>query len=304
MDQLKFDFSLNSSRLCPVHKKIQVYLNVDTKQQNTDPIFMCVSCVPKELNQQKNQIKVTPLDDILNDEEIQLDNWLIDVDFGKFHKLFNQEQLKIQQELDKFFKNFRSSIINKLDIFEKSVRQRYEELEFNKTKIIQYIKDSSMKEQVRNILKQSQNLEQQTKSYKELIKHLEKNKKDIQDNYHQLQLNFNSYAEYLCVENISQFQIQLENVLNNISQIANYKIVDMLKIQDQKVLPIEYDEGFNDQIYHGLISNVCSLYEINCNQITQYVKLTLQEQQLIENYDLQKYGKKYLTYLLFPDQIF
>ncbi|EAR88224.1 hypothetical protein TTHERM_00022840 (macronuclear) [Tetrahymena thermophila SB210] len=304
MDQLKLDFSLNNSRLCPVHKKIQVYLNVDTKQQNTDPIFKCVSCVSKELHQQKNQIKVTPLDDILNDEEIQLDNWLIDVDFGKFHKLFIQEQLNIQQELDKFFKNFRSSIINKLDIFEESVRKRYEELEFNKTKIIQYIKDSSMKEQVRSILKQSQNLEQQTKSYKELIKHLEKNEKDIQDNYHQLQQNFNFYAEYLCIENISKFQIQLESVLNNISQIANYQIVDMLKIQDQKVLPIENDEGFNDQIYHGQISNVCSLYEINCNQITQYVKLTLQDQQLVHNYDLQKYEKKYLTYLLFPDQIF
>ncbi|KAL4473192.1 hypothetical protein ABPG72_015573 [Tetrahymena utriculariae] len=304
MDQLESNLSLNSLKLCPQHKKQQVYLNVDTKQESNDPIFKCVSCVSKELHEQKGLIKITPIDDILNDNELQLDNWLIDVNFGNFHKLFSQDQLKNQQELDKFFKNFRSSIINKLDIFEESVRKRYEELEYNKSKIIQYIKDSSMKEQVKHLLNQNGDLEIQSKSFKKLIKNLEKNKKDIQDNYHQIQLNYNFYAEYLCIENLSKFQMQLENTLNNISQITNYKIVDMLQIQDQKVLPIESDAGFNDQIYHGQISKVWSFYEINCNQTTQYIKLSLQGQQLIEEYDLEKYQKKYLAYLLFPDQIF
>ncbi|KAL4476493.1 hypothetical protein ABPG74_010226 [Tetrahymena malaccensis] len=304
MDQLESSLSLYSSKLCPQHKKLQVYLNVDTKQENDEPIFKCVSCVSKDLHVQKNQIKVTPIEDILNDNEIQLDNWFIDLNFGNFHKLYSQEQMKNQQELDKFFKNFRSSIIEKLDIFEENVRKRYDELEHNKAKIIQYIKHSSMKEQVKSILNQNGDSEIQTKSFKKLIKNLEQNKKDIQDNYHQIQQNFNFYAEYLCIENLSKFQTQLESVLNNISQIANYKIVDMLQIQDQKVLRIENDIGFNDQIYHGIISKVWSLYEINSNQISQYIKLSLYGEQLIEKYDLQKYEKKYLAYLLFPDQIF
>ncbi|KAL4476492.1 hypothetical protein ABPG74_010225 [Tetrahymena malaccensis] len=304
MDLLESSLSLYSSKLCPQHKKQQVYLNVDTKQENNDPIFKCVSCVSKDLHVQKNQIKVTPIEDILNDNEIQLDNWFIDLNFGNFHKLYSQEQMKNQQELDKFFKNFRSSIIEKLDIFEENVRKRYDELENNKIKIAQYIKNSSIKEQVKNILNQTGDSEIQTKSFKKLIKNLEKNKKDIQDNYHQIQQNFNFYAEYLCIENLSKFQTQLESVLDNISQITNYKIVDMLQIQDQKVLRIENDIGFNDQIYHGLISKVWSLYQINNNQISKFVKLSLQGEQLIEKYDLQKYEKKYLAYLLFPDQIF
>ncbi|KAL4461530.1 hypothetical protein ABPG74_016154 [Tetrahymena malaccensis] len=232
------------------------------QNNQSDSLFKCPKCSTKFL---LDNSKILSLEELFTcEDENILDNWPL---FGQKNDIFTKasqiEQINFEETFT-FFKEYKTSIIDKLEKIEEKLKSQYQIIENNKKLLKDYYNTVSLKKKIQHALYQiSNNPEQSKNQIKQFIQEVQGKRQNIESQINYIYKTLSFYQDYLSTYSLKQFTSSIDKTLNAMETVINYEIFDVLESQENNiVVPKEQKENWKNNIFFDFQDTLYSVQQI------------------------------------------